>query len=598
MHNSDEPDFELRPVVPRRSSAASSNSGNAASEQQCFLANFDNAYNVDIDPEALRTHAPGQQSQIDVHGDMEDETEAATVEVDQSVHHADVDPRLHSPEPEPQSHGHEDTASVAGVESAESNETSQQPDPNPRTHAPEQHPQVAVNKDAGNEVGAASAEQEDSAIHSDQAVTDQGSVVMAWCPTWLRGDILAGFAGLFFLITVALTLILWYDSRHDGGIAKSQDGFIHVWGFGPTFFFTIISVFWARTELQALRYMPWIALNANEKLSADESLLGLDYLSMSSPKVLIESIRRKHHLVSLAATISLLLKAQITLSTGLFILSEVGINQPVNVTVMDSFDINRGNWDLNHTNIGYYLARAGYEFGMIYPFGASEIAPGTALAKVWEPSFNIPRAEIPDPDSNSLTVFPEIELPDPWLTHIANVENRIYAGENATVATESSRSQVTATVTYKAQSRLVQNKTPTYVIVAILTAIIFVNAWSLLSAMIRHFKGRQYRNKLLDMNVKGLAPENYNSIAVMSSLLSESNLPTYLPVNTRLLSSEELHSMLSGLSFRMGWFQRTNPSSEPSKHFTIGVMEDENFVFLGSKEDMKKKEADTQDPPS
>ncbi|KAE9575741.1 hypothetical protein CGMCC3_g8234 [Colletotrichum fructicola] len=82
------------------------------------------------------------------------------------------------------------------------------------------------------------------------------------------------------------------------------------------------------------------------------------------------------------------------------------------------------------------------------------------------------------------------------------------------------------------------------------------------------------------MDVKGLAPDGFNSFAALASLLRDSNALSHLPEGTELLSTDELHGMFPHLGFHLGWFQ---DETDESKHFTIGVLEDEDFKFLARK---------------
>ncbi|KAK2015528.1 hypothetical protein LZ32DRAFT_602176 [Colletotrichum eremochloae] len=162
---------------------------------------------------------------------------------------------------------------------------------------------------------------------------------------------------------------------------------------------------------------------------------------------------------------------------------------------------------------------------------------------------------------------------------LANIENRYNL-------TESSRDRpppadglpaLDATVSDNGRRRLVQNPQVTYILVGILGAVALANIWALISAACRPLAGR---NWLFDMDVKGLAPDGFHSMAAMSALLRGSNAPDYLPESTELLSSDELHGQISYLRFRMGWFRR-EPYQE--RLFTIGVVGTSDFRYLGGR---------------
>ncbi|KAJ0345985.1 hypothetical protein KNSL1_007895 [Colletotrichum chrysophilum] len=140
---------------------------------------------------------------------------------------------------------------------------------------------------------------------------------------------------------------------------------------GPTHsaVLTIVAAFWARVELQAMRYMPWIALRRGQSPDYD-----LDYTSMLMPTVLYASLRRKHWLVLLVSVVSLLIRAEIVLAPGLFQLTPVQRAEPTNIAMADSFSLN---WDTDtgrEAIIAYYAARAVHDFNMTYPFGVTQKA--------------------------------------------------------------------------------------------------------------------------------------------------------------------------------------------------------------------------------
>ncbi|KAF6803343.1 hypothetical protein CMUS01_15118 [Colletotrichum musicola] len=88
------------------------------------------------------------------------------------------------------------------------------------------------------------------------------------------------------------------------------------------------------------------------------------------------------------------------------------------------------------------------------------------------------------------------------------------------------------------------------------------------------------------MKVKGLAPDGCDSMAAMAALLANSNIPDRLPKDINLASLNELYDQLSGLRFRMGWFWN---EATQTKHYTIGVLDDDDFKFLGDKGQMEKE---------
>ncbi|KAK1690001.1 hypothetical protein BDP55DRAFT_628527 [Colletotrichum godetiae] len=98
--------------------------------------------------------------------------------------------------------------------------------------------------------------------------------------------------------------------------------------------------------------------------------------------------------------------------------------------------------------------------------------------------------------------------------------------------------------------RLVQNPTSTYLLVGILGIVGIVHIFVLLSSALRRFM--KWRRGLLDMDVKGLAPDGFSSIAKMAALLVASNFATHIPEDAHSLSKEDICGKLSSKRFRMG----------------------------------------------
>ncbi|TDZ22337.1 hypothetical protein Cob_v004845 [Colletotrichum orbiculare MAFF 240422] len=191
----------------------------------------------------------------------------------------------------------------------------------------------------------------------------------SWRPKWLRPLVLACFGGLFLGFSIALPVMLWYSTEHNG-LAKTKQNFGYVWRFGPTGVLTIVAAFWARVESQTLRYMPWVTLSQGKTTDYD-----VDYMSMLSPVVLYQSLRRKHWMVLMVSVASLLIRAEIVLAPGLFNLSPVLERRPVEIQTMDYFN---QTWASGEDSLGRkayivrYTARAIDDFEMQYPFGASK----------------------------------------------------------------------------------------------------------------------------------------------------------------------------------------------------------------------------------
>ncbi|KAH6991074.1 hypothetical protein BKA56DRAFT_541249 [Ilyonectria sp. MPI-CAGE-AT-0026] len=169
---------------------------------------------------------------------------------------------------------------------------------------------------------------------------------------------------------------------------------------------------------------------------------------------------------------------------------------------------------------------------------------------------------------------------------LANLEYRLGLDEKsiAVPAHHGDLPRINATIIDSGRRRLVQNPTVTFILIGILSLVVAVNIWALgLIGLRRILSDRG--SWLLDMDLKGLAPKGFSSIAMMESLIHGSNFLKDTPEDVCQMSLNDLHQWLAGTIFRTGWFQRDGTREE---EFTIGALEDESFPFLGDKEGIKK----------
>jgi hypothetical protein len=140
-------------------------------------------------------------------------------------------------------------------------------------------------------------------------------------------------------------------------------------------------------------------------------------------------------------------------------------------------------------------------------------------------------------------------------------------------------------LTDRSRKRLIQNRVPTYVLASILFPIALINAWAILSALLRgRLKGSAWsraRWLLPDLDFTGLAPDNYVSIAANAQLWAQSNVFRWLPPGTSpdLMGRKQLEEWFAGKEFRLGWFRKEETGEEV---FTIGVLGDPELTFLCS----------------
>ncbi|KAK1656351.1 hypothetical protein BDP81DRAFT_20203 [Colletotrichum phormii] len=202
----------------------------------------------------------------------------------------------------------------------------------------------------------------------DRSAEDTSNHAAAWCPAWLRSGTLLAFTALFLLFGVSL-LAMFQFSQQNNGLVTTRQSFVYLWRFGPTAILTLLSIFWSRVELQAIRYMPWIAYRDNPSIGKDGC--SLDYTAMLSPSILYQSLRRRHFLVFIIAVVSLLMKIQIILAPSLYSLVSFQAEQPVEVRVLNSFNVSTPAMSNRETS-AYYIAKALQNFEMKLPFGVTK----------------------------------------------------------------------------------------------------------------------------------------------------------------------------------------------------------------------------------
>jgi hypothetical protein len=150
------------------------------------------------------------------------------------------------------------------------------------------------------------------------------------------------------------------------------------------------------------------------------------------------------------------------------------------------------------------------------------------------------------------------------LAQVLNMRNRVLLSEPS--ATKLPR--VNVTMTWAGGSRrLVQNTGVTFSVVAVLAFVAVVNIWSLISSLI--FRRQQRRGSglweheeplrnsdpwwLLDLEFRGVAPQNFSSIATMAAPLDGARYHNGMPVNAGAMKLEGLYEILVLKRFQTGW---------------------------------------------
>lgn len=136
------------------------------------------------------------------------------------------------------------------------------------------------------------------------------------------------------------------------------------------------------------------------------------------------------------------------------------------------------------------------------------------------------------------------------------------------------------TLSRNTRQTIVQEADITYVTITILSIFVVVHSWAIISELWHRFFGRStLRPWLLDLELKGVAPPECNSLVLIESLLEGSNYNRVLPENAHLMPSIELHEHLQGKRFQLGWFHNLETGEDI---YTIGVLNEGNMVYKGN----------------
>lgn len=174
---------------------------------------------------------------------------------------------------------------------------------------------------------------------------------------------------------------------------------------------------------------------------------------------------------------------------------------------------------------------------------------------------------------------------------VASVEQRYALNETylSAIDTNGKLEPLEAIVQNTRRQRLVQNEVITYIIVGILALVIAANLWALLSSMLFHHLQASRKHTdgsiksqppwVLDFELRGTAPEGFESISKIETLLHGSNFTSFMPDNAYMLTESELHRHLTRRHFRLGWFFN-NRAWETV--YTVGATDDEDFNAIES----------------
>lgn len=157
---------------------------------------------------------------------------------------------------------------------------------------------------------------------------------LSWRPLYLRRAVLLGFILVFILVIIAIESLL-ATSNQKNGIASNSVSLHYLWTYGPTAFLTGVAALWARTEYQSKLVAPWIRLSQGAVPAS--RTLQLDYVGQFPPSAIFSSLRNRDYTVTIALTVSIIIKILITLSTGLITLTLVHIHGDYPMILQDKF---------------------------------------------------------------------------------------------------------------------------------------------------------------------------------------------------------------------------------------------------------------------
>ncbi|KAF6842813.1 hypothetical protein CMUS01_02739 [Colletotrichum musicola] len=232
----------------------------------------------------------------------------------------------------------------------------------------------------------------------------------------------------------------------------------------------------------------------------------------------------------------------------------------------------------------------GCPFPVVKEQNVNDTAMDVTFGFLIEPHGPIPAEAFGDPGLEQ-TILNELNHNRALISaQLLNLESRfdIDEGSNSTAFPPERLDTVDGVLIDYDNRRIVQNTVETYILTAILGVVAAANILALLSSLLRRWRPLT-RGGIFDMNVKGLAPKDFQSILMTASLLESSNATEHIPIETQSLSRDECNGILTSLRFRLGWFRR---ESDQTRHFTIGVMGDDNFTFLSNEEIAVDKEHD------
>ncbi|KAJ5781175.1 hypothetical protein N7457_006335 [Penicillium paradoxum] len=202
------------------------------------------------------------------------------------------------------------------------------------------------------------------AIAQEENVEDR----QMWTSRILTKSCFVAFGATFATFIVVLVVLYVWSSQHQG-LTATRESLHYLWTYGPTAILTILAAFWSLVEFRTKQLAPWKVMLDGPATA--QNTICLDYLSPWNVTVLWSSLRQRNFPVSIAVAGSLLLKLLIVVSTGLFALQPMVLqDKAASLITLDSFDgqgFQNASIDSRPTTMDYAIKAYGAE----YPLGTT-----------------------------------------------------------------------------------------------------------------------------------------------------------------------------------------------------------------------------------
>jgi hypothetical protein len=205
-------------------------------------------------------------------------------------------------------------------------------------------------------------------MESEPLASVSTGTIFPWRPFYLRRSVLASFALVFVVILVAIEVLVSVSFQRNGIVSASSDQH-YLWTFGPTAILTLVAALWNRVDYQSKVVAPWVRLS-QQSVPASRTLL-LDYFAGLQYLVPFVACRNRDFATAATASVALLVKVMIIVSTGLLTLSWIPVHYDSDSFILlDRFVNNSTNLD-RASSLSYYVVRGLIAGNLTYPDGMS-----------------------------------------------------------------------------------------------------------------------------------------------------------------------------------------------------------------------------------